>query len=59
LATLGAVSDAGGAAALLAPQPPFDWTRLLLWLVLIGGALAVAGMAWSLLRQSRREDDTH
>lgn len=59
LATLGAVSDAGGAAALLAPKAPFDWTRLLLWLVLIGGALAVAGMAWSLLRQSRREDDTH
>jgi hypothetical protein len=58
LATLGAVSDAGGAAALLAPKTPFDWTRLLLWLVLIGGALAVAGMAWSLLRQSRREDDT-
>lgn len=58
LATLGAVSDAGGAAALLAPKAPFDWTRLLLWLVLIGGALAVAGMAWSLLRQSRREDDT-
>jgi len=57
LATLGAVSDAGGEAALLAPQPPFDWTRLLLWLVLIGGALAVAGMAWSLLRQSRREDN--
>jgi hypothetical protein len=59
LATLGAVSDAGGAAALLAPKAPFDWTRLLLWLVLIGGALAVAGMAWSLLRQSRGEDDTH
>ncbi len=58
LATLGAVSDAGGAAALLAPKALFDWTRLLLWLVLIGGALAVAGMAWSLLRQSRREDDT-
>lgn len=58
LATPGAVSDAGGAAALLAPPPSFDWTRLLLWLVLIGGALAVAGMAWSLLRQSRRESDT-
>jgi hypothetical protein len=55
LATLGAVSDADGPAALLAPKPPFDWTRLLLWLVLIGGALAVAAMAWSLLRQSRRE----
>jgi len=57
LATLGAASDAAGPAALLAPKPPFDWTHPLLWLVLIGGALAVAGMAWSLLRQPRREDE--
>ena len=57
LATLGAASVTGGPAALLAPKLPFDWTRLLLWLVLIGGALAVAAMAWSLLRQSRREGD--
>ncbi len=57
LAALGAASVAGGPAALLAPKPPFDWTRPLLWLVLIGGALAVATMAWSLLRQSRREND--
>ncbi|HEY8587684.1 MAG TPA: DUF3999 family protein [Rhodanobacter sp.] len=54
LATLGAVSDAAGPAALLAPKLPFDWTRLLLWLVLIGGALAVTAMAWSLLRQPHR-----
>ncbi|MEO8811142.1 MAG: DUF3999 family protein [Rhodanobacter sp.] len=57
LAMPGAASVAGGPAALLAPKPPFEWTRLLLWLVLIGGALAVAAMAWSLLRQSRREAD--
>lgn len=57
LAQLGAMSDAAGAAALRPPQAPFDWTRPLLWLVLIGGALAVTGMAWSLLRQSPREDD--
>ena len=60
LATLGAASGAGGPAALLAPKPPkppFDWTRPLLWLVLIGGALAVAAMAWSLLRQSRRNGE--
>ncbi|MGP1665046.1 MAG: DUF3999 family protein, partial [Rhodanobacter sp.] len=52
LAALGAVSDAAGPTALVAPKPPFDWTRPLLWLVLIGGALAVMAMAWSLLRQS-------
>lgn len=57
LATLGAASMAAGPAALLAPKPPFDWTRPLLWLVLIGGALAVAAMAWSLLQQSRRDSD--
>ena len=57
LAMLGAVSDAAGASALMAPKTPYDWTRSLLWLVLIGGALLVAGMAWSLLRQARRGDD--
>ncbi len=57
LAMIGAVSDAAGAAALVAPKTPYDWTRALLWLVLIGGALLVAGMAWSLLRQARRADD--
>lgn len=59
LAALGSQRDAAGPAALLAPRPPFDWSRPLLWLVLIGGALVVAGMAWSLLRQSRREDEKH
>ena len=58
-AALGPPVVAAGPAALLAPKPPFDWTRLLLWLVLTGGALAVAAMAWSLLRQSRRDDEKH
>ena len=56
LAALGARSDVGGAAALLPPKVPFDWTKPLLWLVLIGGALLVAGMALSLLRQSKRDN---
>jgi hypothetical protein len=56
-ATLGERSDAGGAAALLAPKVPYDWTKPLLWIVLIGGALLVAGMALSLLRQSKRDDN--
>ena len=56
LAILGARSDAGGAAALLAPKVPYDWTKPLLWIVLIGGALLVGGMALSLLRQSKRDD---
>ncbi|WP_158884464.1 DUF3999 family protein [Rhodanobacter sp. L36] len=56
-AMLGERSDAGGAAALLAPKVPYDWTKPLLWIVLVGGALLVAGMALSLLRQSKRDDD--
>ena len=58
LANLGARSDVGGAAALLAPKVPFDWTKPLLWIVLIGGALLVAWMALSLLRQSKRSSDS-
>jgi hypothetical protein len=58
LATLGARRDVGGAEALLAPKVPFDWTKPLLWIVLIGGALLVAGMALSLLRQSKRSSDS-
>ncbi|BDU22268.1 DUF3999 family protein [Dyella sp. GSA-30] len=52
-AGLGARADAGGPNALLAPKLPYDWTRPVLWLVLILGALLIAGMAWSLLKQSR------
>ncbi|WP_266167848.1 DUF3999 family protein [Dyella subtropica] len=56
LAALGERSDAGGPQALAAPKVPYDWTKPLLWLVLVAGALAVGGMALSLLRQSKRED---
>ena len=50
LAAIGARSDVGGVAALLPPKVPYDWSKPLLWLVLIVGALLVAGMAMSLLR---------
>jgi len=42
--------EAGSAAALQAPSEPVPWTRWLLWLVLIAGSLAVAGLALRLLR---------
>lgn len=53
VATLGPRVDAAGPAALAAPKVPYDWTRPLLWVVLIAGALLVAGMALSLLRRSQ------
>ena len=53
VAEVGARTDAGGPDALLAPKLPYDWTRPVLWVVLILGALLIAGMAWSLLKQSR------
>lgn len=55
-ATLGARVDDMGAEALSAPKVPYDWTRPLLWGVLVVGALAVAGMALSLLRQAKRNE---
>jgi len=57
LAVLGARSDAGGDAMLLPPKQPYDWSKPLLWLVLVGGALLVVWMALSLLKQSRRDND--
>lgn len=54
VAALGQRVDAAGPAALVAPKVPYDWTRPLLWVVLIAGALLVAGMALSLLRNSGR-----
>ncbi|MDR2874862.1 MAG: DUF3999 domain-containing protein [Methylobacillus sp.] len=53
----GARVAAAGETALQAPRDPNSWTRPVLWAVLAGGALLVIGMAWSLLRQSRREDE--
>lgn len=55
IAGIGERVDAGGPDALLAPKLPYDWTRPVLWCVLILGALLIAGMAWSLLKQSRND----
>ncbi|TCV93151.1 uncharacterized protein DUF3999 [Luteibacter rhizovicinus] len=53
VATIGPRQDAAGPSALEAPKVPYDWTKPLLWVVLIGGAALVAGMAVSLLRKPR------
>jgi hypothetical protein len=42
-----------GDEALVAPDAPFDWTRVILWVVLGLGVLVVGGMAVSLLRKPR------
>jgi hypothetical protein len=55
VAQLGPRSDEAGPSALEAPKVPYDWTRPLLWVVLTLGALVVAGMAFSLLRQGRED----
>lgn len=49
-ATLGQREELAGAAA-LQPGTPIDWRRWLLWGLLLGGALLVAGFAASLLRK--------
>lgn len=56
VAALGPRADEVGAEALNAPKVPYDWTRPLLWGVLVLGALTVAGMALSLLRQAKRDE---
>lgn len=48
--TLGQREELAGAAA-LRPGTPIDWKRWLLWALLLGGALLVAGFAASLLRK--------
>ena len=50
VATLGQREELAGAAA-LRPGTPIDWKRWLLWALLLGGALLVAGFAASLLRK--------
>jgi len=40
-----------GDDALAAPDAPFDWTRVILWVVLGLGVMVVGGMALSLLRK--------
>ena len=49
-ATLGAAQASAGEQALRAPPVPRDWKRWLLWVVLIGAALVVGGIALNLLR---------
>lgn len=56
LATTGAVRIAAGEAALRAPPAPDSWRRILLWVVLGGGAVLVAGLAVALLRGQRSGD---
>ena len=55
-ATLVTATIAGASAALptTAPGDPLDRRRWLLWAVLIGGVLLLAGMAWVLVRQMNR-----
>lgn len=51
-ARLGSRADRDGAAALTPPAPTRDWTGWVLWAVLLLAALAVSGMALSVLRRS-------
>jgi hypothetical protein len=53
IAALGSARVSGGEAALLPAPPPTPWRRWLLWAVLIGGAVLIAGFALSLLRGSK------
>jgi hypothetical protein len=49
--TTGPGERMAGEDALAAPNAPFDWTRVILWVVLGVGVLVVGGMAVSLLRK--------
>ena len=53
LATLGRANASGGDAALRAPPPPLPWRRWVLWAILVGGAVLIAGLAISLLRGAK------
>ena len=54
IARLGPGSVRAGDAAYQRAAAPRDWKNLLLWAVLLAGALAVAGFAASLLRVQKR-----
>jgi len=56
-ATVDTGQELAGRAALDAGDAPFDWTRPLLWVVLLLGAALVAGMALSLLRKPKSSDE--
>lgn len=51
-ATIGARKERAGAIALAPAPAPRDWTRWLLWALLVAGALLVGGLALSLLRRA-------
>lgn len=52
-ATLGAAKVSAGEAILKTAPPPVSWRQWLLWAVLVGGALLIAGLAISLLRGAK------
>ena len=52
-ATLGAGAQRAGEAAYQPAETPRDWKNFVLWGVLVLGALAVAGFAFSLIRGNR------
>jgi len=54
VAAIGAAQASGGDAALQAPPAPLPWRRWVLWAILIGGALLVAGFALTLLRDGNK-----
>jgi hypothetical protein len=53
LATLGARSTLAGETARIAAPAPRDWKSWLLWAVLVGAAVVIAGMAAGLLRERK------
>jgi hypothetical protein len=56
VATLGHAQSSGGDAVLRPAPPPLPWRRWVLWAVLVGGALLVAGFALTLLRGTTKPD---
>jgi hypothetical protein len=52
-ATLGSAVVLAGASALVPAEPERDWHSYMLWAVLVGGALIVAGFAFSLLKSNK------
>lgn len=52
-ATLGTEVELAGPSALVPPEPERNWRSWMLWAVLVGGALIVAGFAFSLLKSEK------
>jgi hypothetical protein len=53
VAKIGIARTSAGDNALRIPTPPVPWRRWLLWAILVGGALLIAGLGLSLLRGSK------